>query len=166
MMLLAKDGSQQTLRFMEPGDIIGCAAVFRRIPYPATAIAVADSVILSWNAKVLDGLMRDEPRLVQNALAIVGGRANDILQRLREATTANATQRIARALITLARQTSGCEAPVEIRLSRQDLAELTDSSLYTVSRTLAAWTRAGILARGRERVIISDIGKLAAIAKA
>jgi CRP-like cAMP-binding protein len=50
MTSLAPDGSQKTLRFMVPGDIIGCAAVFSRFAYPATATAVTDSVVIAWTA--------------------------------------------------------------------------------------------------------------------
>ncbi|MBV8577331.1 MAG: cyclic nucleotide-binding domain-containing protein [Acetobacteraceae bacterium] len=40
-------GNPLTIRFMHPDDLIGCVAVFRRVPYPATATAAADSVVLS-----------------------------------------------------------------------------------------------------------------------
>src|SRR5690349_20801407 len=58
---LGKDGVQKTLRFMGPGEVVGCAAAFRRIPYPATATAVNDSIVLSWSLVKLDQLLREYP---------------------------------------------------------------------------------------------------------
>ena len=44
-------GEASIVRIMEPGDVpIGCVAVFRRNPYPATATTLIDSVMLSWPA--------------------------------------------------------------------------------------------------------------------
>jgi CRP/FNR family transcriptional regulator, nitrogen oxide reductase regulator len=159
---LAKNGSQKTLRFMEVGEVIGCAAVFRRVPYPATATAVVPSAVMSWTAKQFDALLREYPQLATNALSIVGGRTTEMLDRLREATTESVEQRIARAVIRLANRTSvsGVTGPIELRISRQELAELSDTSLFTVSRTISAWSRAGILKRGRERITLIDLKKL------
>jgi len=50
MTVVTPEGSQLTLRFMTAGDIIGCAAVFRGIVYPATATAVEDTRLLCWTA--------------------------------------------------------------------------------------------------------------------
>ena len=33
-------GEQVTLRFMGPEELVGCAAVFRQMPYPASATAI------------------------------------------------------------------------------------------------------------------------------
>src|SRR3954468_2950622 len=40
------DGRTLAIGFLGPGEIAGCAAVFRRVPYPATAKAVEDSAAL------------------------------------------------------------------------------------------------------------------------
>jgi CRP-like cAMP-binding protein len=41
-------------------------------------------------------------------------------------------------------------------ITRQDIAEMTGTTLYTVSRTLKEWERAGLLHVGRERVVICE----------
>jgi CRP-like cAMP-binding protein len=50
-------------------------------------------------------------------------------------------------------------------LSRQDLAALTGTTLYSVSRVISEWTQMGILDSGRERVVIVQRETLAAIAE-
>ena len=167
MTALTPEGAQLTLRFMNAGDIIGCAAVFRGIAYPATATAVEDTGALSWSAGQINELVGRFPQLAANALAIVGGRADEFLQRLREATTEKVEQRIARALLRTA--AANAKAPTSpgrecVVISRQELAEIASTTLYTVSRTVSAWSRQGIVASGRGQIAIRDRQRLAGIA--
>ena len=54
---------------------------------------------------------------------------------------------------------------IDVPFSRRDLAELTITSPYTVSRILAEWRRLEILDAQRTRIIIRDRERLAAIAE-
>jgi CRP-like cAMP-binding protein len=169
MTVLTPQGTQLTLRFMSVGDMIGCAAVFRGKPYPASATALENTNVLSWSASQINDLLRRFPQLSANALAIVGDRAEEFLQRLREATTEKVEQRIARALQRLAvavEQPSNSvdERNIVVSASRQELAELAGTTLYTVSRTISAWSCQGIVIGGRRRIVIKDRRRLAAIA--
>lgn len=49
-------------------------------------------------------------------------------------------------------------------LSRQDIAEMTGTTLHTVSRILSEWEKRGVVQGGRMRVIIRDPAALARIA--
>lgn len=165
---VSPDGRPVTIAFLGPGEIAGCAAVFRCIPYPATATAVADSAVIVWTKPQIEALMDRYPKIAKNALRIVGGRAEAMLRRLQELSTESSEQRIARALLRLAREAgrsveSGVQ--VDFSLSRQDLAELSGATLYTVSRTLSAWERDGVVKSGRQRVVVRDLGRLAQLAK-
>jgi CRP-like cAMP-binding protein len=169
MTSLSRDGTQLTLRFMEPGDVIGCAAVFRRFPYPASAIAVEDSTVLRWTTQQFGGLLRRYPQVATNALAIVGDRARDMLQRLHGTVSETAEQRLARALLRLVDQSGADPRPDEqatVEFSRQDLAELSDTTVFTVSRVVSDWTRANVVTGGRGRIVVRDFKRLMQIADA
>jgi CRP/FNR family transcriptional regulator, nitrogen oxide reductase regulator len=165
MTVVTPDGSQLTVRMMGSGDVVGCVAVFRGIPYPATATAVAATTVLSWTSTQINDLIRANPQLASNALAIVGGRADELLQRLRETTTEKVEQRIARALIRMMPlETLGGTGHIVILVSRTELADFTGATLYTVSRTISAWRRQGIVLGGRGRITIVDRRRLSMIA--
>ena len=170
MSVVTPEGTQLALRFMRGGDVIGCAAVFRGIAYPATATAVEDTTVLCWSAAQINDLVQRFPKLAANALAIVGGRAEEFLQRLREAVTEKVEQRIARALLRLAAamqqpgRNSASARETVIAVSRQDLAEFVGATHYTVSRTISAWSRQGIVTSGRGRITIRNRQQLALIA--
>jgi CRP-like cAMP-binding protein len=93
---------------------------------------------------------------------------NDAMTRLQELSTERASQRIAHALLRLMRQ-SGERAPDGIalrhRLTRQDLAQLSGTTLYTVSRTLSRWQSAGILRTSRQGLVIRSFDDLEAQAR-
>ena len=165
MAVVTPEGAQLTLRFMSDGDVIGCAAVFRGIVYPATATAVEETSLLCWTAPQINDLVRRFPQLASNALAIVGGRAEEFLQRLREATTEKVEQRIARALLRTESSKSTLVADAaRVTVSRQELAEIAGTSLYTVSRNVSAWAREGIVVAGRGSIAIRDRERLSTIA--
>jgi CRP-like cAMP-binding protein len=82
--------------------------------------------------------------------------------------TERVERRIAHALLRLVRQAGRrVEAGVEIDfpLSRQDVAEMTGTTLHTVSRTLSAWESQGIVESGRQQVVIRKPHALVAIAE-
>ena len=78
--------------------------------------------------------------------------------KIRELSTERVERRIARALSRLASQLGRQTEEgilLDFPLSRQDLAEMTGTTVFTVSRTLKAWERLEILQLGRERIVIA-----------
>ena len=163
------EGQNVVLRYMGPGDMLATVAVFRGIPLPATAVAVEDGLLLGWGAPRLADLMATEPPLAMNVVRLVGQRLEELQLRLQEVATQRVERRIAAALLRLVRQSGrrgerGVEIP--FALSRQDLAELTATTLHTVSRTLSAWESAGIVeARRSSHLTILSPHKLVQIAE-
>jgi CRP/FNR family transcriptional regulator, nitrogen oxide reductase regulator len=82
--------------------------------------------------------------------------------------TERVERRIAHAVLRLARQAGRrVEEGVQIEfpLSRQDIAEMTGTTLHTVSRTMSAWEQAGLIDGGRQRIVIKDPHALVRIAE-
>ncbi len=57
------------------------------------------------------------------------------------------------------------EDGIELSISRQDLAQMTGTTLHTVSRVLAEWHRQGLVEAGRERVRLMQPHALVRIAE-
>jgi len=91
----------------------------------------------------------------------------ELQERQKALVTERVEQRIARILLKLAAE-SGKKVEegvlIDMRLTRQDVAEMSGTTLYTVSRTLTEWEREGLLKIGRERVIIREPHGLVRIA--
>lgn len=96
---------------------------------------------------------------------------SDRLQALRlqyrQLATEKVERRIARALLTLVPRTgTRVEDGVmlDLTLSREDLAQLSGTTLYTVSRIVSRWEAAGILRSRRQQLVIRDPEALLSIA--
>ncbi|RIK53833.1 MAG: Crp/Fnr family transcriptional regulator [Chloroflexi bacterium] len=165
---ITPEGHQVVIRFVSPGQIFGEIAALGEAVYPAGAEAVGDCSALAWDAPSLAALLERSPRLALNLVRHLAGRVQDLQDRLRELATERVEQRVARALLRLVRQTGRrVEGGVliDFALSRQDLAQMTGATLYTVSRILSRWEEEGIVASGRTRILVRVPHRLVALAE-
>ena len=165
---LNPEGHQVILHMIGPGDGFALVAPFSHGEYGVAAEAVEDSEALAWDGPTMERLMREFPPLAINALRFLSGRLHELQERYRELATEKVERRVARAVLRLARQAGRkTEAGIliDLPLSRQDLAEMTGTTLYTVSRILSGWEAAGLVEVGRERVVIKRGHGLVSIAE-
>ena len=156
---LTPDGQQVVVRFVTPGEVFGVAMAIGRSTYPATASAVADSVALVWPSAAWPRLIGKHPGLAVNTLQTVGSRLNEAHTRVVEISTEQVERRVAHALLRLAKQGGRKVAngvQIDFPISRQDVAEMTGTTLHTVSRVLSAWEVRGLVEGGRQRITIRD----------
>jgi CRP-like cAMP-binding protein len=161
-------GEQIVVRYVAPGEIFGVAPAIGLKTYPATATAVDDSVVLVWPSAAWPRLVAQHPGLATNTLQTVGSRLQETHARVMEMSTQQVERRIAHALLRLAKQAGRkVERGVEIDfpISRQDVAEMTGTTLHTVSRTLSAWESQGLVESGRQRIVLRDPHRLFGLAE-
>ena len=53
---------------------------------------------------------------------------------------------------------------IDFAISRQDVAEMTGTTLHTVSRTLSGWEGKGLIDGGRQRIVLREPHALMMIA--
>ena len=156
------------MRYVSPGEIFGVAPAMGLRQYPATATAVDDSVALVWPSAAWPRLVAKFPALATNTLQAVGSRLQESFTRVVEMSTEQVEQRVAHALVRLARQSGRkVERGVEIDfpISRQDIAQMTGTTLHTVSRILSGWEQAGLIESGRQRIALREPEKIFALAE-
>ena len=140
----------------DPGQII--------IAYTRMSWATSLRVLLMFDCRstlsreVLSGAegVQHRPRtgaLAANALQTVGSRLQEAHTRVVEMSTEQVERRVAHALLRLAKQ-AGRKVEKGVRIdfpiSRQDVAEMTGTTLHTVSRILSAWEAQGWVEGGRQ----------------
>jgi CRP/FNR family transcriptional regulator, nitrogen oxide reductase regulator len=165
---ISPEGHQVILHLATPGEGIGIIVALSNIPYPVAAEVVEDASVLAWDAATTTHLLETYPRLALNGLRLVTRRFGELQERYRELATERVERRVARALLRLARQMGKRVEEgvlIDMILSRQDLAEMTGTTLYTVSRILSGWEQRGLVESGRERVTIRSPHGLVAIAE-
>jgi CRP/FNR family transcriptional regulator, nitrogen oxide reductase regulator len=161
-------GEQIVVRYVSPGETFGVAMAIGLQRYPATATAVDDSVVLAWPSVAWPRLVAKFPALATNTLQTVGSRLQETHTRVVEMSTQQVEQRVAHALLRLAKQSGRkVEHGVEIDfpISRQDIAQMTGTTLHTVSRTLSGWEQRGLIESGRQRIVLREPHKLFVLAE-
>ena len=106
--------------------------------------------------------------LATNTLQTVGARLQETHTRVVEMSTQHVEQRIAHALLRLVKQSGkkvdhGIE--IDFPISRQDIAQMTGTTLHTVSRTLSAWEARGLVESSRQKIIVREPHKLFVLAE-
>ena len=141
--------------------------MFLETGYPGDAVAVLDGAELVWSANAMRGLMLEHPTIALNALAMLGSRLRELQLRLAELSNQSVDQRLARTVLRLVERAgvpTGSAIAVGFPLGRQDLAEMTGATVFTVSRLLRAWEERGILEGGhRQRLVVADPAALRAL---
>jgi len=165
---LHEDGKEAIVRYINPGEMTAAISVFKGKSYPVTAQAVGPAEAVGWNRKTMLELMTAHPQIAVNLLGMVVERLDDIQRRYLELQTERVEQRIARALLRIMQQSgrrTDAGILIDLRLSRQDLADYTGTTLYTVSRALSSWEKKGWVRSGRERIIVADPHALVSFAE-
>ena len=159
-------GQQVVVRYVTPGETFGVAVAIGLSTYPATATAVDDSLVLAWPSAAWPRLVAKYPVIAAKTLQTVGERLQESHTRIIDISTEQVERRVARALLRLIRQagrTTEKGIEIDFPISRQDIAEMTGTTLHSVSRILSAWEDQGVVAGGRQRILVCDPHKLARI---
>lgn len=162
------DGGQVVVRFIGPGEMFGTVALFTDRCYPADATALGDTLEASWSEAELLNLMTRYPQIAINAIRIIGRRLQEVQNRMRELATQSAERRVAHALLRLVRQSGHSTAigtTINFSLRRKDVADVAGTTLYTASRILTGWQKAGLLVSQHRRLTIRNPSELLRIAE-
>lgn len=160
------DGEQVVPLHIPAGQLFGIAPAFGLEAYPATAVAVVECVTLSWPSRTWTEFVDQYDGFASETWRTIGGRMQELHVRIEELATRAVEQRVASVLLQILRQSGrkveeGIEIPFPI--TRATIAEMTGTTLHTVSRLLSAWEKQGIVLSTRKHVTITDPHKLVII---
>ena len=168
VMQVTADGQQIIVRVVHPGDLFGFARALQRVDYPGSAIAAAESVVLSWATDMWPVFVEQNPALAVSAMQTIGQRLEEAHTRIREMSTEEVERRVAHVVLRLIKQAGRKEATgvrIDFQISRQDIAEMTGTTLHTVSRILSAWEAKGLVEGGRQKLLVINPAGLSQLAE-
>lgn len=157
---LSLDGQTVNLRTILPGSLFGAVGAIKpNSLYPASAQALEDSMAIAIPTGAFTRLIEENPKLGLNLMRLTTDYIQEMQERFQELATQRVEQRIARVLLRLAAQTGRKQKEgvlIDLSFSRQDLAEMAGTTLFTVSRVLSQWEKQGIIQSGRERITLTN----------
>ena len=160
---LGQDGTEVILRLAGPGDVVEVTGLLGQCRHCSMAQALSASTALIWEASAFQALAGRFPLLQRNIVKVVAQRLQELEERYREISTEKVATRLSRQLLRLFNQLGhrvNRNGTLKISLSREELAQLTGTTLFTVSRRLSEWTERGLLTAGRECVSVHNIQAL------
>jgi CRP-like cAMP-binding protein len=162
-------GDQIIALHIAPGQLFGIGAAIGRTTYPATAMTADDCVVLAWPNRLWQVFVDSYPGFATETYKIVGERVAEMNNRIMEMATQAVEQRIANAILRLVTQTGRkVDAGIEIGMpiTRQNLSDMTGTTLHTVSRLLSGWERDGIVLSERRKITVTAPHRLVVLSGA
>lgn len=162
------DGHQVIVNYFGPGDGLGIIVALSDMAYPLSAEAIEECAAISWRRDEMKALMRQYPQLALNGIEMIGRRFAQLQNRFQEVATQRVEQRVARALMRLVRQFGRRVDEgvlLDMPLTREELAQMTGTNQYNVSRILSGWEQAGFISTSRNQITLCKAHELVIIAE-
>jgi CRP-like cAMP-binding protein len=158
---LAPNGNEVILWMYGAGNVLGGLSEPTSCCYTCSASALEQSTALVWEFAAIQSLMLEYSQIRKNASLILATRLNELEERFREVATERVPKRVALALLRLLKHIGkDVHGGVEVSLSREELAQMTGTTLFTISRLISKWGELGFILPRREALIVSDVHRL------
>jgi CRP-like cAMP-binding protein len=159
-------GKDVILEIFGVGDPLGAVAVYEGWPFPASAVALEDTTCITIERSAFFALLEQHPSLVRGLLLGLTYRLIELTNRLAELTGGRVEPRFARLFLKLAGEV-GTPARggtlIAMPLSRQELADLTGTTIETAIRIMSRWGKQGIVLTEKEGFLLLDPKALEAL---
>ena len=150
------------LEILGPGEPVGAVAAFERRPFPATAIAMESSSLLSIPEREFFQLLETRPEMTRSLLGGLTMRLMMLNKRLADM-TGSVEVRAARLFLTLSERMGmprGEQTFIPLPLSRQELADLLGTTLETTIRLMSRWQKENVVLTERDGFVIAQADQL------
>src|SRR5579863_4474634 len=152
------NGTEVLLRVSGKGEIVDFQAEARCCVHTCSARAIEFSRALVWDYRRIEVLALRYPRLRDNITHLLCRKLEELEERFREMATEAAPIRLSLALARLVQQIGKpSQMGIQVHVRREELAQMTGSTIYTISRLLSGWSEQGFVVPRRESVVISHL---------
>jgi CRP-like cAMP-binding protein len=160
-------GSDLILEIFGPGGPLGAVAAYESRPYPASAEALEPATCLLIPRPDFFQLLEQHPSLVRGLLSSLSLRLVELTTRLAELTGGRFETRFARLFLKLADQLGqpgrgGLFIPLP--LARQELADMTGTTIETCIRIMSRWGKDDVLRTEKDGFVLVDRATLETLA--
>jgi CRP/FNR family transcriptional regulator, nitrogen oxide reductase regulator len=153
------NGKDLILEVFGRGDPLGAVAVYMDRPFPASAMALEDTTCVIIPRPAFFRLLESNPSLVRGLLLGLTTRLVELTNRLAELTGGRLEPRFARLFLKLASETGRAERGgtfIPLALSRQELADMTGTTVETCIRIMSRWNKDAIVRTEKDGFVVLD----------
>ena len=131
------DGREFVQGIFQEGCSFGEPPLFAKVPYPSTAIAMVDSIIIKLPAERFFGILDEYPALMKKFVFLFAKRIYNKSDTARNLINSNPETKIIGFLDSLKKEAGHHEGRMAIPYTRQEIANFTGLRVETVIRTLS-----------------------------
>jgi CRP-like cAMP-binding protein len=157
-------GKPLILDISGPGDVLDGLGCSSERTHSVEARAVRHCRVFSWDVGRFESLSNRFPSLGRNSIRLLLARLRLLEGRLHELATDRVPQRLAKILLRLILQGQGSARGPRIELTGEDLAQMSGTTQFTVSRLLCDWATQRIIQPERSAILAENLPGLIAIA--
>ena len=152
------EGKRRVLEILTSGDVCGASGVLSGTQI-ASAQAVEDTETHAMSREDFLYLLDTNRGLAKDIIAFLGKRLVKLHEMVINFASGRVEQRIASLLLGLSER-HGTPVPggirIDIRLTRQDMADIVGTTVETSIRVISKFRRKGIIAPGASAIVITD----------
>jgi CRP-like cAMP-binding protein len=152
-------GKDVILEIFGPGDPFGAVAAYEGRPFPASVVALEPTVCVLTRREAFFALLEEHPTLARGLLLGLTHRLIELTNRIAELTGGRVEPRFARLFLKLAHE-KGRQLEegtfIPLALSRQELADLTGTTIETCIRIMSRWGREGLVRTEKAGFVVLD----------
>lgn len=141
----SSQGAEKVVHMAGPGHTFGEAVVFLNKPYPVSAIATQDSIILLVLRNALELALNDSPMLSRKMLASLSMRLHELIDDMETCTLRTSMQRVVCYLSQQVPAEHGEDYTIQLGSSKQTIASQLNLAPETFSRVLSQLSDAGLI---------------------
>lgn len=163
---LSHGGSEVILWLHGVGEAVGLAGSVANSLHTCSARAVSTTRVMMWDWSTLERGFPAAVKIKRNLGRILSERLGELEERFREVATERVSRRVALALLRIGKQVGQVRGSgIEVFLSREELAQLTGTTLFTISRLMSKWSEMEVVTPRREAVLILNANLLSKISE-
>jgi CRP/FNR family transcriptional regulator len=159
MCRMTPSGKNLILSLLGPGDLFGVAVAIGGGPSTVSIVAVSDLTVATLERDAIFGLLTRSPELVPQILPALTGHVMECGHCLVESSCSKVEVRFAQLFCELAERHGiqrQNEVFIAVSLSRQELADMTGTTIETAIRIMSRWGRDGVVTTEKDGFAIRD----------
>ena len=160
-------GKDMILEIFGAGDPLGALAAYDGRPFPASAVALEETVCIVIPRLAFFRLLEQHPSLVRGLMHGLTIRLVELTNRLAQLSGSRIEPRFARLFLKLAGEMGRAERGgvfIPLVLSRQELADMTGTTIETGIRIMSRWGKEDVVHTEKDGFVILDREILEAMA--
>src|SRR3990172_8020200 len=160
---LIPSGKEIILEIFGPGDPVGAVVAYEGRPYPASAVAIETVECILVRRNEFFAFFEGHPSFARGFLTGMAQRIVELTRRIPEVAGGRVETRLANLFLKLAERMGRAERGgrfIPMALSRQELADLTGTTIETCIRVMSRWGKEGLVATERDGFVVRDTAAL------